>query len=61
MSSCTELVPISREAPMPFIAGVPSWVPMLALPAGFGLMGLRFLVAAALPPPVHAVMGEEGP
>jgi TRAP-type C4-dicarboxylate transport system permease small subunit len=55
------LVGLEREAPVPFVAGIPSWVPMLALPVGFGLMGLRFLVAAALPPPVHAVMGEEGP
>lgn len=53
------LVGFEREAPVPFVAGIPSWVPMLALPVGFGLMGLRFLVAAALPPPVHAVMGEE--
>jgi TRAP-type C4-dicarboxylate transport system permease small subunit len=55
------LVGLEREAPVPFVAGIPSWVPMLALPVGFGLMGLRFLVAATLPPPVHAVMGEEGP
>mgnify|MGYP006161991487 CR=1 FL=1 len=55
------LVGLEREAPVPFVAGIPSWVPMLALPVGFGLMGLRFLVAAALPPPVHAVMGEGSP
>ncbi|KFN47138.1 TRAP transporter small permease [Arenimonas metalli] len=55
------LVGLEREAPVPFVAGIPSWVPMLALPVGFGLMGLRFLVAAALPPPVHAVMGEGTP
>lgn len=55
------LVGLEREAPVPFVAGIPSWVPMLALPVGFGLMGLRFLVAAALPPPVHAMMGGEGP
>ena len=55
------LVALEREAPVPFVAGIPSWVPMLALPVGFGLMGLRFLVAAALPPPVHAVMGEGTP
>ncbi|GAB2655739.1 TRAP transporter small permease [Arenimonas aestuarii] len=45
------LVQLEQEAPMPFIAGVPSWVPMLALPVGFGLMALRFVLAAtALPP-----------
>ncbi|HEY9144712.1 MAG TPA: TRAP transporter small permease [Arenimonas sp.] len=45
------LVQLEREAPMPFIAGVPSWIPMLALPAGFGLMALRFALAAAATPP----------
>lgn len=45
------LVQLEREAPMPFIAGVPSWVPMLALPAGFGLMALRFALAAGVTPP----------
>lgn len=44
------LVQLEREAPMPFIAGVPSWIPMLALPAGFGLMALRFALAAAATP-----------
>lgn len=45
------LVQLEREAPMPFIAGVPSWIPMLALPAGFGLMALRFALAAGATPP----------
>ena len=45
------LVQLEREAPMPFIAGVPSWVPMLALPLGFGLMALRFALAAGATPP----------
>ncbi len=45
------LVLLEREAPLPFIAGVPSWVPMLALPAGFGLMALRFALAAGATPP----------
>jgi C4-dicarboxylate transporter DctQ subunit len=45
------LVALEREAPVPFLAGVPSWVPMLALPLGFGLMAVRFLIAAGLPPP----------
>lgn len=45
------LVQLEREAPLPFIAGVPSWVPMLALPLGFGLMALRFALAALQAPP----------
>lgn len=47
------LVQLEREAPVPFIAGVPSWWPMLVLPAGFGLMALRFLLAARAGPPVE--------
>lgn len=42
---------MEREAPVPFIAGIPSWVPMLAFPVGFGLMSLRFVLAALGPPP----------
>lgn len=45
------LVALEREAPVPFVAGIPSWVPMLALPVGFGLMSLRFIIASMLPPP----------
>lgn len=41
-----ELVLFERESPVPFIAGIPSWVPMLALPLGFGLMAVRFVLAA---------------
>lgn len=52
------MVGFEREAPVPFIAGVPSWVPMLALPAGFGLMAVRFVLSAlAAPPPLE---GEGG-
>ena len=46
---------------MPFVAGIPSWVPMLVLPAGFGLMALRFLLAAMVPPPAEHEAGEGGP
>ena len=53
------MVGMEREAPVPFVAGIPSWVPMLVIPLGFGLMGLRFLVAARMEPPVAAVMGAE--
>ncbi len=40
------LVLDERAFPLPFVPGVPSWVPMLVLPAGFGLLALRFTVAA---------------
>ena len=53
------MVGMEREAPVPFVAGIPSWVPMLVVPLGFGLMGLRFLVAAWIEPPVAVVMGGE--
>lgn len=46
------MVGMEREAPVPFVAGIPSWVPMLAFPLGFGLMSLRFLIAATTAPPV---------
>lgn len=45
------LVALERETPVPFVAGIPSWAPMLALPIGFGLMSLRFLLAARMGPP----------
>lgn len=53
------MVGMEREAPVPFVAGIPSWVPMLVIPLGFGLMGLRFLVAAWIEPPVATLMGVE--
>src|SRR4029079_108443 len=37
---------MEREAPSPFIEGVSSWIPMLAFPFGFGLLSLRFAIAA---------------
>lgn len=45
------MVGMEREAPVPFVAGIPSWLPMLAFPLGFGLMSLRFLIAACMEPP----------
>ncbi len=49
------MLQLERETPLPFIDGVPSWVPMLAFPIGFGLMALRFFIAAiSRPPPVGA-------
>ncbi|WP_290591909.1 TRAP transporter small permease [Arenimonas sp. SCN 70-307] len=51
------LVGIEREAPVPFVGAIPSWVPMLALPAGFGLMALRFALSAVAEPPPAAEGG----
>jgi TRAP-type C4-dicarboxylate transport system permease small subunit len=41
-----------REFPLPFVAGIESWVPMLVLPFGFGLLGIRFVLSAFAPRPV---------
>lgn len=53
------LVGLERDAPVPFVLGIPSWVPMLVLPLGFGLMALRFVFAAVAgpPPPEQGVHG----
>lgn len=48
------MIGFEMQTPVPFVPGVPSWVPMLAVPAGFGLMALRFLLAALAPPPPPA-------
>lgn len=40
-----------REFPLPFVAGIQSWVPMLILPVGFGLLALRMLVSGFAPRP----------
>jgi len=50
------MVLMEREAPVPFVAGIPSWVPMMVVPLGFGLMGLRFIVAAWTDPPEIVAM-----
>jgi TRAP-type C4-dicarboxylate transport system permease small subunit len=44
------MVRLELEAPLPFVAGIPSWVPMLAVPVGFALMSLRFVLAATTRP-----------
>ncbi len=52
------MIGFEMETPIPFVPGIPSWVPMLVVPAGFGLMALRFLLAAlSAPPPAET----EGP
>ncbi len=45
------MVQLERTAPALFVPGIPSWWPMLILPAGFGLMCLRFAVSAFGEPP----------
>jgi TRAP-type C4-dicarboxylate transport system permease small subunit len=50
------MVMMERESPVPFVAGIPSWIPMMVVPLGFGLMGLRFLVAAWSAPPEVVAM-----
>jgi C4-dicarboxylate transporter, DctQ subunit len=45
------MVALEREAPSVFVAGIPSWWPMLAFPLGFALMALRFVAAAFAGPP----------
>lgn len=40
------LMLLEFEAPVPFIGGISSGWPMLALPLGFGLMALRFAISA---------------
>ena len=57
----TGMLLLEREAPVPFVAGIPSWVPMLAFPVGFGLMALRFLIAAASAPTYDEPVPEPAP
>lgn len=45
------LMQAERAFPLPFIAGIESWVPMLALPLGFGLLALRLVLSAFAPRP----------
>ena len=44
---------MEREVPGVFVPGVASWWPMLAFPAGFLLLALRFALSAFAPPPEH--------
>lgn len=45
------MVGIERDTPSVFVAGIPSWWPMLAFPLGFALMAVRFVAAAFAGPP----------
>ena len=47
------LMQSEREFPLPFVAGIESWVPMLVLPLGFGLLAVRFLLSAFAPRPAE--------
>lgn len=47
------MLQMEREAPGVFVEGIPSWWPMLAFPVGFGLLSLRFVIAACVPPIEH--------
>ena len=51
------MVGMEREVPADFIPGVPSWWPMLAFPAAFALMSLRFVVSAFGEPPEPGANG----
>ena len=51
------MVGMEREVPADFIPGVPSWWPMLAFPAAFALMSLRFVIAAFAEPPEPGANG----
>jgi TRAP-type C4-dicarboxylate transport system permease small subunit len=60
------MVAFEREAPSMFVPGVPSWWPMLAFPAGFALIALRFAIAAFGPPaepgaPPEVHLADEAP
>jgi TRAP-type C4-dicarboxylate transport system permease small subunit len=46
------LMQSEREFPLPFVAGIESWVPMLVLPLGFGLLSVRCVLSAFAPRPV---------
>lgn len=45
------MVQLEQEVPGHFVPGIPSWWPMLAFPAGFALMSLRFALSAFAEPP----------
>lgn len=46
------LMQSEREFPLPFVLGIESWVPMLVLPFGFGLLAVRFVLSAFAPRPM---------
>lgn len=46
------LMQSEREFPLQFALGIESWVPMLVLPLGFGLLAVRFVLSAFAPRPV---------
>lgn len=52
---------LERQASTPFVAGIPSWMAMLAFPVGLTLMALRFVLAAVAMPPPLPLPGAEPP
>lgn len=54
-----QLLLLEREIAASFIPGLPSWVPMLVLPLGFGLMAVRLLLAGLQAPPMTAAAVPE--
>lgn len=52
------LVQLDREGGTHGVLGIPAWVLELILPLGFGLMALRFLIRALLPPKTHGALPE---
>lgn len=55
------LVQLDREGGTDGVLGVPAWVLELILPLGFGLMALRFLIRALLPPKMHDALPVASP
>ncbi|UXI66595.1 TRAP transporter small permease [Tahibacter amnicola] len=51
------LVQLDKEGGTPGVLGIPAWGLELVLPIGFGLMAIRFLIRAFMPP--HDRHGEE--
>ena len=47
------MLQMEREVPAVFVEGIPSLWPMLAFPVGFGLLSLRFALAAFAKPIEH--------
>ena len=59
---CYAMVQVDFEGGTPSpLAGLPAWCAELILPAGFGLMALRFLLRAFAPPAYpHALLHDPG-
>lgn len=58
--ACWDLVMLERESPSETEALLPGWIRLLALPVGFGLMGLHY-IGHVLVPPALEHHGKEEP